>query len=153
MTAFVNAEDLLGAVGNELGTSDWLLVDQDRIDTFAEATGDHQWIHVDVERAAAGPYGGTIAHGYLTLSLLPLLTGPLFSVTNAAMRINYGLDRVRFLQPLRSGSRIRAIATLTSAERAAQGVRGVVSVTMEIEGSAKPALVAETIVLVVEAQA
>lgn len=151
MTAFVNPEDLLGAIGTELGTSDWLLVDQDRINAFAEATGDHQWIHVDVERAASGPYGGTIAHGYLTLSLLPLLSGPLFSVTNAAMRINYGLDRVRFLQPLRSGSRVRAIATLSSAERVAQGVRGVVSVTMEIEGSTKPAFVAETIVLVVGA--
>lgn len=152
MTAFVKAEDLLGAVGTELGTSDWLLVDQERIDKFAEATGDHQWIHVDIDRAAAGPFGGTIAHGYLTLSLLPMLSGPLFTVANAAMRINYGLDRVRFLQPVRSGSRVRAVATLASAERVAQGVRAIVSVTMEIEGSAKPAFVAESIALVIEAQ-
>lgn len=153
MTAFEKAEDLLGAIGSELGTSDWLLVDQARINAFAEATGDHQWIHVDVERAASGPFGGTIAHGYLTLSLIPLLTGPLFSVKNAALRVNYGLDRVRFLQPLLAGSRVRAVVTLTGAERVAQGVRGVVSVTMEIEGFAKPALVADTIVLVIEAKA
>jgi acyl dehydratase len=151
MTNFASVAELTDAAGTELGTSDWLVIDQERIDAFAEATGDHQWIHVDVERATAGPFGGTIAHGYLTLSLLPLLTGSMFTVENAPMRINYGLDRVRFVQPVRSGSRVRAIATLSAVEPASQGVRATVVVTMEIEGLPKPALVAETIVLVVEA--
>jgi acyl dehydratase len=151
MTNFTSVAELAGAAGTELGTSEWLTIDQDRIDAFAEATGDHQWIHVDVERAASGPFGGTIAHGYLTLSLLPLLTGAMFTVENAPMRINYGLDRVRFVQPVRSGSRVRAVATLSAVEPASQGVRATVVVTMQIEDLPKPALVAETIVLVVEA--
>ncbi len=151
MTAFANLAEVSSAVGHGLGTSEWVVVDQERIDAFAEVTGDHQWIHVDVERAASGPFGTTIAHGFLTLSLIPGLTGPLFTVESAAMRINYGLDRVRFVQPVRSGSRVRATAALGSVDSAPRGARVTVVVTMEIEGSEKPALVAETIVLVVEA--
>ena len=150
MTSFANTADLATAVGTELGTSDWLEIDQDRITKFAEVTGDLQWIHLDAERAAAGPFGGTIAHGYLTLSLIPVLTGSALTVESAQMRVNYGLDRVRFIQPVRAGSRVRAVSMLSALEPAAQGARAVVTVTIEIEGSEKPALVAETIVLIVE---
>ncbi|HEU5129077.1 MAG TPA: MaoC family dehydratase [Glycomyces sp.] len=139
--------DALGA----RAVGEWLAVEQDRIDAFADATGDHQWIHVDPGRAAAGPFGGTIAHGYLTLSLLPSLTGGLFAIGGLAMSVNYGLDRLRFLQPVRAGSRVRAVVELVSAEATARGVRAGYDVTVEIEGAAKPALVARTITLYVPA--
>lgn len=140
------------ALAEALGTravSEWLAVDQDRIDAFADATGDHQWIHVDPERASAGPFGGPIAHGYLTLSLLPSLTQGLFSIGGLAMSVNYGLDRLRFLQPVPAGSRVRAVLELASAEETARGVRAGYDVTVEIEGAEKPALVARTITLYV----
>lgn len=145
MTHYTHPTELLDAIGSEHGPSDWLPIEQDRVDAFAAATDDEQWIHVDPERAAAGPFGGTIAHGYLTLSLLPALTGQLLTVDAIAMAVNYGLDKVRFLQPVRVGSRVRAVGRITSAEKVSMGIRVGMSVTVEIDGAQKPALVAETI--------
>ena len=138
--------DLAGQVGQPLGTSPWLGIDQQRIDAFAEATGDHQWIHVDATRAAAGPFGATIAHGYLTLSLLPMLADQAFVIDDVAMGINYGLNKLRFPHPVRVGSRVRAHFTLSEFEILADGsVQLVVLATVEIEGVAKPACVAEMV--------
>lgn len=142
--------DLPAAVGRR-ATGDWLRIDQDRIDAFAEATEDRQWIHVDADRAASGPFGGTIAHGYLTLSLLPHLTAGLLEVAGLAMAVNYGLDGVRFLQPVRAGARVRATTEIVAVAPAPQGFRVSARTTVEVEGSDKPALVAETIALLVPA--
>src|ERR1700734_3560210 len=117
MRIFHNLDEFAKAAGPELGASDWLTVDQERIDEFAEATGDHQWIHVDPERAAAGPFGTTVAHGFLTLSLVPYFSTQLRSVEGVRMGINYGLDRVRFPTPVPVGSRLRARATLISLDK------------------------------------
>lgn len=136
------------AIGRS-ATGDWLVVEQDRIDRFAEVTEDRQWIHVDAERAAAGPFGGTIAHGYLTLSLLPRLTAGLLTVGGAAMIVNYGLDRVRFVAPVRAGARVRADTTIVSVEPSDRGVRVNADTTVQIEGAGRPALAARTIALVV----
>lgn len=136
-------------VGEHLGYSDWLEVDQKRIDLFAEATGDHQWIHVDPERAKDGPYGKTIAHGYLTLSLLPVLGTQIFTLGGLKMKVNYGSNKVRFPAPVPVGSRVRAGAEFKSLERTAKGANLVVAYTIEIEGSERPALVAETVVVLV----
>ncbi|WP_421734627.1 MaoC family dehydratase [Cellulomonas sp.] len=138
---------LVDAVGQSATADRWFTVDQARIDAFADTTDDHQWIHVDPVRAAAGPFGATVAHGYLTLSLIPALTDGLVEVGGTGLVVNYGLDRVRFLQPVTAGSRIRATSTVTSAEPTQQGVRATFTVTVEIEGAAKPALIAETVVL------
>lgn len=151
MSAFPSPAALLDAVGTDLGTSDWITVDQPSIDGFADATGDHQWIHVDPERAAGGPFGGTIAHGYLSLSLLAPLMFELLHVEGTALVVNAGSDRVRFITPVRSGSRVRAHATITGAERIPTGIRMKQSVTLEIEGAEKPALVAETLTVFVPA--
>ncbi|MFD1200331.1 MaoC family dehydratase [Leucobacter albus] len=140
--------ELAGKVG-ETATGGWLSIDQQRIDAFAHATGDEQWIHVDPERAASGPFGATIAHGYLTLSLIPHLAGGLMAVERLAMAVNYGLDRVRFLRPVTVGSRVRATIEITSAEESRQGWRVGSRTTVEIEGSEQPALVADTIALYV----
>lgn len=142
---FDSPGDLLDAVGTDLGTSAWLRVDQARIDRFADATDDHQWIHVDPERAANGPFGATIAHGYLTLSLLAPFLFELLQVDACALVVNAGSDRVRFVSPVRAGSRIRAHAMIAGAERTNTGIRVRTAVTLEIEGSEKPALVAETL--------
>ena len=142
-------EQLRAAVGQELGTSDWMTVDQDRIDAFADTTDDHQWIHVDRAKAAAGPYGATVAHGYLTLSLIPTLGAQIFRVVGARMGINYGLEKVRFPQAVTAGSRIRAVATLAEVGDVPAGTRAVVRYVIEIEGQAKPACVAETVRVVV----
>jgi acyl dehydratase len=144
---FESPAALLGTVGTDLGATDWITVDQPRIDAFATATGDEQWIHTDPRRAATGPFGGTIAHGYLTLSLLAPFTADLIEVRDCPMAINYGLDRVRFLQPVRSGSRLRASGIVTSAEAVGLGVRLGVKMTVEIDGEARPALVADSIIL------
>ena len=146
--AVAHPSELAQAIGQS-AVSDWLLVDQERIQAFADATGDHQWIHVDVERAAAGPFGSTIAHGYLTLSLIPHLSGGLLAVESVAMAVNYGLDRVRFLQPVKAGSRVRARVEVVSAEESRQGWRVGSKTTIEIDGEETPALVAETIALYV----
>jgi acyl dehydratase len=149
MKVFESVPALLDAVGTELGTSAWRTVDQAQVNLFADATGDHQWIHVDPERAAAGPFGGTIAHGFLTLSLLPAFMAELFDVQRAAMKINYGLDKVRFLQPVRVGSKLRANGVVTSAEQTGTGIRVGTRITVEIDGEAKPALIADSISLFV----
>ncbi|MFA4081215.1 MaoC family dehydratase [Mycobacteroides salmoniphilum] len=132
------------AVG-DLGITDWLLVDQERVNTFADATGDHQWIHVDTERAADGPFGGTIAHGLLTLSLLPQFQSQLIRVDNIAMGINYGYNKIRFLNPVRVGSGLRARAEVTKVEQKPGAVDVTIVTTVEIEGADKPACVAESI--------
>lgn len=132
-------------IGQELGVGDWVEVTQDRINLFADATGDHQWIHVDPERAAQGPFGAPIAHGYLTLSLIPSLGGGGLPVTGAKMGINYGLDRVRFITPVKVGSRVRARRKLIDVTEGEGFVQLKVEVTVEIDGEAKPACVAETL--------
>ena len=147
MRTLSSAADVVSAVGETLGTSDWVEIDQKRVDTFADATGDHQWIHIDVERAKReSPFGGTIAHGYLTLSLLPMLGESTFGVENVKMGVNYGSNKVRFVNPVLVGSRVRLTSVLTSADELDSGaVQIVVAQTVEIEGVDKPALVAETI--------
>jgi acyl dehydratase len=132
-------------VGQELAVGDWLTVDQVMIDKFADATGDHQWIHVDQERAAKGPFGTTVAHGFLTLSLLPKLAESAFKVDDVRMGVNYGLNRVRFPAPVPSGSRIRARLKLLSFEPIDGGAQLVTEVTMEREGGDKPVCVAESV--------
>lgn len=144
---FASPAALKDAVGQSLGPSEWLVVDQARIDKFADATDDHQWIHVDTERAKTGPFGATIAHGYLTLSLVAPLLGQLFEVQHVAMAINYGLEKVRFPAAVRSGVRVRGHGLLVSAEDVGtSGVQAVIRVTIEIEGGDKPACVADAIV-------
>ncbi|GAB3075182.1 MaoC/PaaZ C-terminal domain-containing protein [Nocardioides zeae] len=138
--------EFAGAEGDDLGTSDWVVVDQARIDTFADATGDHQWIHVDPARAATGPFGGTIAHGLLTLALLPTLINGLYRVDDVTMAVNYGLDKVRFLTPVPAGSRIRATSRVARVERLEGAVQALFETTIELEGAAKPAAVVQSIV-------
>lgn len=147
MRTITSIDDALAAVGAELGVSDWLLVDQARIDTFADATGDHQWIHVDPPRAAAeSPYGTTIAHGLLTLSLIPALSKQCFVVENTRMGINYGFNKVRFIAPVPADSRVRVRSVLTDTTKVDDStVQLTVQHTVEIQNSAKPAAVAEMI--------
>ena len=145
MKRFQKLEDLKGLVGHSLGTSDWVLVDQRRIELFADATEDHQWIHVDAERAAKGPYRTTIAHGFLTLSLLPRLFETAFEVGDSRMGLNYGLNRVRFPAPVPAGSRVRGHFKLLSYEAVEGGAQLVVEVTVECEGAPKPVCVAESV--------
>lgn len=135
------------AVGTSLGTGDWLVIEQDRINQFADATGDHQWIHVDAERAAVGPFGATIAHGYLTLSLIPALGNGVFALEHPGPTINYGVNKVRFITPVKVGSRIRAHVLLAAATPIATGLQLLIDYTVEIEGESKPACVAQTVVL------
>ena len=147
MTTFADPAALLDAVGTDLGASGWLLVDQERIGAFADATDDHQWIHVDAERAASGPFGTTIAHGFLTLSLLVPMLSDLVAFEAPTMVVNAGLDRLRFVAPVPSGSRVRALATLASAQASRTGVRATLDVTVEVEGAEKPALVATSVLV------
>ncbi len=137
--------EMQAKVGEELGVGDWFEVTQERINTFADATGDHQWIHVDEERAKQGPFGGTIAHGYLTLSLIPSLGGGGLGLDGVKMGINYGLDRVRFITPVPAGARVRARRKLLEVREGEGFVQMKVEVTVEIEGKDKPACVAETL--------
>ncbi|MFD3482860.1 MaoC family dehydratase [Streptomyces sp. NPDC058665] len=141
MRIFDGLTDLAGSEGEDLGASDWILVDQRRIDGFADVTGDHQWIHVDPARAASGPFGRTIAPGYLTLSLLAELTTRLYRVDNVSFAVNYGLDRVRFITPVIEGSRVRATARLAEVGRVDSAVQLKLESVIEIEGSARPAAV------------
>jgi len=139
-------EGVQGLVGQHLGYSDWLTITQEQVNQFAEATGDHQWIHVDPERAAKeSPFGGPIAHGYLTLSLLPMLIPQIVEITGFRMGVNYGTDKVRFPSPVPVGSRVRAGATLDSVTPFDGGITMVVTVTVEVEGGSKPAMVATTV--------
>lgn len=137
-------------VGQEVGSSDWVTIDQDRIQLFADATDDHQWIHLDEEKAKAGPFGGTIAHGFLTLSLLPMLSQRTVDVTGMKMKINYGLNKVRFPQPVPSGARVRDTITLDSVERKDAGVMVIMTHVIEIDGADRPACIAESVSLMVE---
>jgi acyl dehydratase len=143
-------QDLLGMVGTRMGPTGWVTVDQDRVDTFADCTGDHQWIHVDVDRAKTGPFGGTIAHGYLTLSMVNLFLPELLEVRGFAHAVNVGLEKLRFLAPVVVGSRIRAASDIVSVEEIKGAIQAVVRVTIEIEAkdgqpAEKPALIADTI--------
>ncbi len=147
MRTFTTFEQLGEAVGEDLGTTAWLEITQDRVDAFADATDDHQWIHVDVERARQGPFGGTIAHGYLTLSLIPHFAPELFSLETPGPRLNYGVNKVRFPHPVKVGARIRARAQIDSLVDVAAGKQLVTRYTVEIEGESKPACVAETVAL------
>lgn len=137
--------DLLSMVGTKMGPSNWVRVEQDRVNMFADCTGDHQWIHVDAERAKDGPFGGTIAHGYLTMSMVNLFLPSLVEVRGFAHAVNVGLDRLRFLAPVVVGNRIRALSEIVSVEEIKGAIQSIVRVTIEIEGSDKPALVADTI--------
>jgi len=145
-TVFSGLAQFAAAEGTELGPTDWLVVDQPRVDQFAQATDDHQWIHVDPERAASGPYGGTIAHGLLTLSLLPHFMHDLYRVDNVAMAINYGFNKIRFITPVPVGSRLRAASKITAIAELSGGVQATLTTTIEVEGSDKPAAVVESIV-------
>ena len=146
MTTTTTMAEVSGLVGQELGTSEWFEVTQDRVDTFADATGDHQWIHVDVERAKAeSPFGGPIAHGYLTLSLLVPLFAQVLAVTDTAMGVNYGLNKVRFPSPVPVGSRVRLTATLKDVTPFTGGLQLTFSAVIEREGSEKPACIAEPV--------
>jgi acyl dehydratase len=147
MRVFGSLDELSAAAGEEIGPTDWVTITQQQVDTFADATGDRQWIHVDPSRAAAGPFGSTIAHGYLTLSLVPTLGAQLFEIRTTGVRLNYGVNKVRFPHPVPVGSRIRATATLAEVTDVPAGKQIVTRYVIEIEGVAKPACVAETVVL------
>ena len=144
-TVFNTPGDLKTAVGQHLGYSDWLVITQERINRFADATGDHQWIHVDPERAQSGPFGACIAHGYLTLSLVNMFLPHIVDVRGIRMGVNYGADKVRFPSPVRVGARIRGGGELIKVEDVKGGVQATIRVTVEIEGSDRPACVVDTI--------
>jgi acyl dehydratase len=141
--------EIEAAVGEELGTTDWVQVTQDRVNGFADVTDDHQWIHVDVDRAAASSFGGTIAHGYLTLSMLPGFSRQLYALEAGSARLNYGLEKVRFPAPVPVGAKIRATPTITEVRAVPAGTQVVVGWSVEAEGVARPVCVAESITLVV----
>ena len=145
MKTYLKLSELQGLVGQDLGLSDWFMVSQAQIDAFAHATGDHQWIHIDPQRAAGGPFGATVAHGFLTLSLLPLRGASAFEVLDTRMGVNYGLNRVRFPAPVPVGSRLRGLFKLLSYEVLEGGAQLTTQVTMEREGSTKPVCVAESV--------
>jgi acyl dehydratase len=147
MRVFTTFEEIETAAGEEIGTTDWVEITQDRVNQFADATGDHQWIHVDEERAKGGPFGGTIAHGYLTLSLVPWLGSTLFSLQTPGAKLNYGVNKVRFPNPVLVGSRIRLKVTINAVTDIPTGKQLTVGHVIEIEGQDKPACVAETVVL------
>ncbi|MDQ3578749.1 MAG: MaoC family dehydratase [Actinomycetota bacterium] len=149
MHVFDGPESLAAAVGTHLGHSGWHEITQQRVSDFADVTGDHQWIHLDVERAAHGPFGATVAHGYLTLSLLPMLAREVHEFVGFGMGINYGLNKVRFPGVVRVGSRVRLGAELLSVRTATQGIQAIFQYTVDIDGAAKPACVAEAVVLLV----
>ena len=145
--SFTGVDEVVHAIGTQLGETEWTEITQEQVNQFAEATGDHQWIHVDVDRAAKGPYGGTIAHGYLTLSLIARFGSELFDVSGVTAKLNYGVNKVRFPSPLLVGSRIRAHVTVADVTDLAAGKQLTLKYVIEIEGSDKPACVAETVVL------
>ena len=142
---YASPRDLIGQEGTALGPTEWLTIDQDRVNGFAEVTGDHQWIHVDVERAKDGPFGGTIAHGYLTMSLVNFFLPDLIEVRGFTHAVNVGADRLRFLAPVKVGSRIRGVGEIVGVEEVKGGIQSIVRVTVDIEGSDKPACVVDTI--------
>ena len=145
MKTFQTLKELAACTGQTVASSDWITITQEQVNQFAEATGDHQWIHVDVERAKAGPFGGTIAHGYLTMSLVNFFLPQLIEVRGFAHAVNVGADRLRFLSPVRVGARIRGVGEIVTVEEVKGGVQSVVRVTVEIEGEDKPACVVDAI--------
>lgn len=149
----VSSPEALSEAIGQSAVGEWFEISQERIAAFADVTEDWQWIHLDADRAASGPFGATIAHGYLTLSLLPRLMSGLLEVGGVGMAVNYGLDKVRFLQPVRSGSRVRAVTEVVATDATPQGVRASLRTTVEIEGAGRPALVADTIALFTPAPA
>jgi acyl dehydratase len=146
-TVLEEPADLLRLVGQRLGTTEWIQVTQRQVDQFAEATGDRQWIHTDPQRAAKGPFRGTIAHGYLTLSLAPVVISEVLEIRELTAALNYGLNKVRFPSPVRVGAQIRAVVTVMSAQQKTSGVESVFTLTYEIDGEDRPACVADVIVL------
>jgi acyl dehydratase len=147
MRVFSSLEEIEAAAGEEIGTSDWVEISQDRVDQFADATGDHQWIHVDVEKSKNGPFGGTIAHGYLTLSLVPWLGSQVFELDTPGAKLNYGVNKVRFPNPVRVGSKVRAKVAVGVVTDIPAGKQLTLKYVIEIDGEDKPACVAETVVL------
>jgi acyl dehydratase len=148
MTTKLTLEELETSTDRDLGASDWETIDQKQIDLFAEATHDHQWIHVDPEMAAQGPFGSTVAHGYLTLSMLPYFVSQVLNVTDVKMGINYGTEKIRFTAPVPVGSQVRLKATLRDSERRGEGVLYRLGIEVEIKDAEKPALVGEVLYLV-----
>lgn len=146
MKTFNGLDELAAAEGTSFGPTEWLEITQDRVNLFADATDDHQWIHVDPEKAAQGPFGGTIAHGLLTLSLLPHFSHQLYTVGNIAMAINYGYNKVRFINPVKVGARLRARGEISKVDRLDGAVQAMTTITVEIDAADKPAAVAESIV-------
>jgi acyl dehydratase len=149
MKVFNGVAEIEAAVGSHLGWSEWHEVTQDQVQPFADATGDHQWIHLDVDKAKEGPFGGTIAHGFLTLSLLPMLVAEVYRIEGVRMGVNYGADRLRFPSPVPVGSRVRAGVDLASVTPSAMGFQIASRVTIECEGSEKPACVVDMLAVVV----
>ncbi|GII77624.1 MaoC family dehydratase [Sphaerisporangium rufum] len=149
MRIFASIDELKAATGEHLGHTPWRRITQEQVDLFADATGDHQWIHVDAERAKAGPFGGTIAHGYLSLSLLPSFTQELYRVEGVTMGVNYGLNKVRFPAPVPVGAEVRAGAEILSVRGTPAGTHCALKVTIEVADQAKPACVAESLSLLV----
>ena len=142
---FENLDAFRAAAGEELGTSDWITVTQDQINLFADATGDHQWIHVDPERAATGPFGTTVAHGYLTLSLLPVMQQSIYQIEGLTLGVNYGANKIRFPSPVPVDSRLRATATLREVSDISIGTQAVISFVVKLEGGEKPACIADVV--------
>jgi acyl dehydratase len=149
MKVFNGIEELQAVAGTQLGVSEWHEITQAQVDQFADATGDHQWIHVDPERAATGPFGTTIAHGYLTLSLVPLFVSEVYALEGVQMAVNYGTNKVRFPSPVPVGSKVRGRVAIDGVAPSSMGFTVSATVTVEIEGAAKPACVAETLAVVV----
>jgi acyl dehydratase len=147
---FQSIDELEASVGNHLGYSDWYTITQEQVNQFADATEDHQWIHIDPERAKGGPFGAPIAHGFLTLSLIPKLAWQIYDISGLSMSVNYGFNKVRFLAPVPVESRIRAGVELMDVSRSSAGAQAITKTTLELEGSDKPACVAENIALYVE---
>ena len=147
MRTFTSMDDLQASVGEELGSSDWFTIDQERVDAFADATGDHQWIHVAVDRAKDGPFGGTIAHGYLTLSLIPMLGTEVFALDTPGAKLNYGVNKVRFPNPVPVGSKVQLTVTVGEVSDVPAGKQLTLKHVIAIEGQDKPGCVAETVVL------
>ncbi len=149
---FSTVADLEAAIGEPIGTTDWVTIDQAKVDQFADLTGDHQWIHVDVEKAASSPFGGTIVHGFFTLSLLPVFGSSLFSIEAGTARLNYGLEKVRFPAPVPVGSRLRGTPTIAEVRQVPAGIQVITGWVVEAEGVSRPVCVAETITMVVGAE-
>ncbi|WP_169253575.1 MaoC family dehydratase [Brevibacterium sp. 'Marine'] len=143
-------DEIESLIGQGLGSSEWMTMDQDAINTFADVTGDHQWIHVDEARAAEGPYGATIVHGFFTLSLIPKFSTEVFTIEGVSIRVNYGLNKVRFLQPVVVGSRLRGTIRVKDVIRGDKGTQVILEHTIEIEGQDRPACFAEVVTLLVE---